>query len=67
MEDIDISRRLCKNFGRPACITQPLVTSSRRWETQGIIKTLLLMWRLRLAYFFGASPDALAKRYGGQS
>jgi hypothetical protein len=25
---------------------------------------VLLMWRLRLAYFFGAQPDALARAYG---
>jgi hypothetical protein len=40
-----------------------LITSSRRWERQGIIKTTLLMWRLRLAYFFGAHPDELKRLY----
>jgi len=63
MEDIDISSRLLAMFGRPACIKSRLITSSRRWEKQGIVKTMVLMWRLRLAYFFGANPDKLAKRY----
>ncbi len=62
MEDIEISKRLKKIF-RPACIKERLVTSSRRWEQYGIAKTILLMWRLRLAYFFGTPPDKLAKRY----
>ncbi len=65
MEDIEISRAL-KRFGRPACIASPVVTSSRRWEQGGIVRTVLLMWRLRLAHFMGASPDALAKQYRNQ-
>ena len=40
------------------------VTSGRRWETHGVFRTILLMWRLRLAYFFGADPAALARQYG---
>ena len=63
MEDIDISSRLLAMFGRPVCIKSKLITSSRRWEKHGIVKTMLLMWRLRLAYFLGANPDNLAKRY----
>jgi len=62
MEDIDLSKRL-KHQGHPACIKTPLTTSSRRWEQHGIFKTILLMWRLRLAYFFGAKPEQLARLY----
>lgn len=62
MEDIDISKRL-KHHSRPACITTALLTSSRRWENHGILNTILLMWRLRLAYFLGASPEQLVKHY----
>lgn len=62
MEDIALSRRL-KRQGRPACIKTPLFTSSRRWETHGIVRTVLLMWSLRLAYFLGASPAFLARQY----
>ncbi|MGD8556214.1 MAG: glycosyl transferase, partial [Chromatiales bacterium] len=40
-----------------------LETSSRRWEERGILRTILLMWRLRLAYFFGTDPAELARRY----
>ena len=63
MEDIALSRDL-KRFGRPLCLKTPLTSSSRRWERQGILRTILLMWRLRLAYFLGADPVVLAKAYG---
>jgi rSAM/selenodomain-associated transferase 2 len=62
MEDIAISRRL-KRLGRPACIATPVVTSGRRWETNGVVRTIVLMWRLRLAYYFGVEPALLAQRY----
>jgi len=62
MEDVELCKRL-KQKGRPACIRSPVTTSSRRWESQGIIKTILLMWRLRWAYYRGADPEQLVKRY----
>jgi rSAM/selenodomain-associated transferase 2/rSAM/selenodomain-associated transferase 1 len=63
MEDIELSKRL-KKLGRPACMNVPVVTSARRWQQHGVWHTIVLMWRLRLAYFLGASPNALAQRYG---
>ncbi|WP_293652533.1 TIGR04283 family arsenosugar biosynthesis glycosyltransferase [Thiolapillus sp.] len=63
MEDIDLSRRLKKTAGNPLCLTGKLLTSSRRWETWGIVKTILLMWRLRLRYALGADPAELARLY----
>ena len=62
MEDIEISKRL-NGFSKPFVIRLPVVTSSRKWESEGILKTLLLMWRIRLLYFFGESPERLAARY----
>jgi rSAM/selenodomain-associated transferase 2 len=62
MEDIALSKRL-KRLGRPLCLRERAVTSGRRWETHGVFRTIFLMWRLRLAYFFGADPAALAGRY----
>lgn len=62
MEDIAFSSRL-KKLGWPCCLRAKVVTSARRWQKDGILKTILLMWRLRLAYFFGADPDRLAARY----
>lgn len=62
MEDISISRRL-RSLAMPYCVTDSVTTSSRRWQEQGVVKTILMMWSLRLRYFFGASPATLAKRY----
>jgi rSAM/selenodomain-associated transferase 2 len=64
MEDLALSRAL-KRISRPVCLRQHLLTSSRRWEQNGIWKTILLMWRLRLAYFLGADPTRLARLYDG--
>jgi rSAM/selenodomain-associated transferase 2 len=62
MEDIALSRHL-KRHRRPTCVQLALRTSSRRWESRGILRTVLLMWYLRLAYYFGASPVYLARLY----
>lgn len=62
MEDVEVSRRL-KKVSKPICLSQRVVTSSRRWEQGGIIKTIGLMWRLRLAYWLGFDPDQLARQY----
>ena len=63
MEDIALSRAL-KRRGRPACLRQRVTTSDRRWQKHGVFRTIVLMWRLRLAYFLGADPTDLAVRYG---
>lgn len=63
MEDIAISRRL-KRLCRPFCISTPVVTSGRRWERHGVIRTIVLMWRLRLAFYLGVEPALLAESYG---
>jgi rSAM/selenodomain-associated transferase 2 len=63
MEDIEFSKRL-KRIGAPACLRQRVTTSARRWEKHGVWRTIVLMWRLRLAYYFGADPRELAIAYG---
>ena len=62
MEDIALSR-LLQRRSPPVCLRPRLTTSSRRWERDGVFRTILLMWRLRLAYFLGANPDQLARIY----
>lgn len=62
MEDITLSTRL-KKLGKPCCLRDAVTTSARRWLQHGIAKTILLMWWLRLRYFFGADPDVLAACY----
>jgi rSAM/selenodomain-associated transferase 2 len=63
MEDIALSRSLRRRT-RPACLRTRLVTSPRRWQTHGYLRTVLLMWGLRLGYFLGVAPATLAKYYG---
>ena len=65
MEDIAFSKRM-KKLSRPACLAATATTSGRRWERHGVLRTILLMWRLRLAYFLGAPPEELARRYAKQ-
>jgi rSAM/selenodomain-associated transferase 2 len=63
MEDIAMCKRL-KRLGRPLCLRACVTTSGRRWEKNGVLSTILLMWRLRFAYFLGADPKQLARQYG---
>jgi rSAM/selenodomain-associated transferase 1 len=62
MEDIALAKKL-RQKNRPVCLRQTVSCSGRRWEQQGVIKTIVLMWFLRLAWFIGASPDWLARIY----
>lgn len=62
MEDIDLSKRL-KREQRPVCLQNTLTTSSRRWEQKGVVRTILKMWYLRLAWFLGVPATRLASRY----
>ena len=63
MEDVALCKRL-KRVSRPLCLSERVVTSGRRWEKNGVLNSIILMWRLRLAYFFGADPKELARQYG---
>jgi rSAM/selenodomain-associated transferase 2 len=63
MEDVALSRRL-KRVSGPLCLRDRVITSGRRWEKHGVMRTIVLMWRLRLAYLFGADPKRLAQQYG---
>ncbi len=62
MEDVELSKRL-KRAGRIACLRDKVTTSSRRWERHGTLKTVLLMWKLRLYYWLGVAPERLAAIY----
>jgi rSAM/selenodomain-associated transferase 2 len=62
MEDVALSGTL-RRMGLPLCLRQRVLTSSRRWEQRGILRTILLMWRLRAEYALGADPARLAGRY----
>jgi hypothetical protein len=40
-----------------------VVTSGRRWERNGVWRTMAMMWWLRLRYVLGTSPARLARMY----
>jgi rSAM/selenodomain-associated transferase 2 len=62
MEDVAFSKAM-KRRGAPACLRARVTTSGRRWESRGVLRTIVLMWRLRLLYFLGARPERLARLY----
>ncbi len=62
MEDIAISKK-AKASSKLACIKVPVVTSSRRWQQKGIIRTILLMSLLRFAFWVGIKPNTLHRLY----
>ncbi len=66
MEDVALSKIL-KAHGAPLCLDERISASGRRWERHGMLRTVVMMWRLRLAYFLGANPATLALRYGRSS
>jgi len=63
MEDIAISARL-RRLSAPLCLRARCLTSARRWESRGVLRTILLMWWLRLQYALGVAPARLARDYG---
>ena len=62
MEDIALSKSL-KRVGRMNRIRTPVTTSARRWEHHGYVRTIVLMWLMRLLYWLGVSPAKLARLY----
>lgn len=63
MEDIDFTRR-AKRLGRMSPVpSEPVVTSFRRWERHGVVRTITLMWMLRFLYWMGMEPDRLSRLY----
>lgn len=65
MEDIAFSRAM-KRVGAPACLRDRVTTSGRRWEARGVMRTVVLMWRLRFLYALGVEPQRLARDYADQ-
>lgn len=62
MEDVALTSKL-KKISRPYCIKSPVITNSRRWEKNGVWKTILLMWSLRFKYRLGVDAEKLHRQY----
>jgi rSAM/selenodomain-associated transferase 2 len=62
MEDIELCRRL-KGRGQLRALRLRVTTSARKWEREGPLRTIGLMWVLRLLHFFGVAPARLHRWY----
>lgn len=62
MEDVAMSR-LLRRGSPPLCLADRVITSARRWEANGVLRTIALMWWLRWRFFLGAAPERLARSY----
>ena len=62
MEDIELSRQLGAH-SKPLCLRSKIITSPRKWQQEGLVRTVLLMWAIRLKYFLGVSAEQLVKDY----
>jgi rSAM/selenodomain-associated transferase 2 len=65
MEDVAMSR-LLKRRSAPLCLADRVTTSARRWEANGVLRTIVLMWWLRWRFSLGASPAELARSYAAR-
>jgi rSAM/selenodomain-associated transferase 2 len=61
-EDVRLTAAL-KRVGRIACVRERVVTSARRWERRGPLRTVLLMWGLRVGHALGVPPARLRRLY----
>ena len=66
MEDVGFCARL-KRRGRIRCLSLRVITSARKWEREGLVRTIVLMWALRLAYFARVDPTQLHRWYYGRA
>ena len=65
MEDIAMSK-LLKQYSNPLLISPPVITSARRWQNRGVVRTILLMWKLRFLFWIGIDPQRLGEMYGNE-
>lgn len=62
MEDLELSKKM-KQAGEVACLKERVITSGRRWEKDGVLRTIVLMWMLRFCHLVGVSPVRLKAFY----
>jgi len=62
MEDIELSRKM-KRVGEVACLKERVITSARRWQQNGVLRTILLIWVLKFCHYVGVSPARLKAFY----
>jgi rSAM/selenodomain-associated transferase 2 len=65
MEDVEFTRRL-RRAGPRACLHARVTASARKWEREGALRTILLMWGLRFLFWIGVAPERLHRWYYGR-
>jgi rSAM/selenodomain-associated transferase 2 len=61
-EDVDFARRM-RRAGGIACLRARVITSSRRWRRDGVVRTIVKMWTIKSLYLAGVSPAWLKRHY----
>lgn len=62
MEDWEFSKKMAK-AGELLFLDKKIYTSARRWEEGGVLKTILLMHKIKFLYKLGYSPKKLKEIY----
>lgn len=63
MEDVELMSRIKKLGDRIRILPEKVMTSTRRWEREGVLSATLRNWMLQLLYLLGVSPERLVKYY----
>jgi rSAM/selenodomain-associated transferase 2/rSAM/selenodomain-associated transferase 1 len=63
MEDVELMKRIKKNRDKICILKEGVITSTRRYDKEGLIYGWLRNHRLRILYFFGVSAERLAGLY----
>jgi rSAM/selenodomain-associated transferase 2 len=63
MEDVDLMRRIRRERRRIVIFREPVLTSARRWEKEGLVFGTLRNWFLMTFYLCGVAPERLARFY----
>ena len=63
MEDVEIMRRIKRSGGKICMVQNPVITSDRRWQKEGVLRGTLRNWTNLLMYRIGVPVDHIARRY----
>ena len=63
MEDVELMKRVKRIGGRIIILPEATATSSRKWETDGVIYTIIRNWIIQALYMFGVPAERLVKYY----
>ncbi len=63
MEDVELMARIRKRGDSVCIIPEKVMTSARRWEKEGVLRTTMRNWMLQLLYVLGVPTERLARFY----